>query len=222
MRLRFAALALALALTGAAAGEKKLPEAADLLFETPQWTRAAPGTVLTYRYVRKTSDEALFGPSFADHIRLRLARADEAQERNVAVELFSGARRRAAGPFQDATTNPALLLFLEYHVRELSQRLKANPRYLKNAIRKALRDAAIVEATTIDVDGRPAEATRVVVKPFADDPNKGRMNGLDGLTFTFAVAESVPGQIAEIHAQAMLADGAVGLDERLTYDPNND
>lgn len=204
---------------GAVAQDQKLPEAADLLFETPQWSKAEPGATLTYRYTRKTSNEALFGPSFEDRIRLQLDKGGAADQRNVRVELFSGERRRAAGPFEDATTNPVLVLFLEYHLRELAPRLKANPRYIKNAIRAALRDKASVERAQVTVDGRAAPATTVTIRPFVNDPSRSRMNGLDGLTYVFTVADDVPGQIAEITARATLSDGTILLDERLVHDP---
>lgn len=221
MRRSIIVAALALFCAGAAAQEQTLPEAADLLFETAQWGRAEPGTTLTYRYTRTTSSEPPLGAAFEDRIRLHLDKGEAAEQRTVRVELFSGERRRAAGPFEDATTNPALVLFLEYHIRELAPRLKANPRYLKNAIRAALRDKARVETTEITLDGRSVPATKVVIRPFVDDAMKERMNGLDGLTYTFVVSERVPGQIAEIHSNATASDGSVRLDERLVYDPKS-
>lgn len=219
MRARVAVAVLALALTAQAPAKE---EAADLLFETPQWAVAPPGTGLTYRFVRKSSNEAAYGPSFEDRIRLEVEAGAKPEERTVAVEMFSGERRRAAGPFEDVTTNPVLLLFLERHVQDLSRLLGANPRYLKNAIRSALRDRADVQATEALVEGRPVPAQSVSVEPFAGDPHKARMKGLEGLTYTFIVSPEVPGQIAEIHATAALADGTIGLEEALVYDPKND
>lgn len=215
------AVALALLCAPAAAQEQKLPEAADLLFETPQWEKAAPDTTLTYRYTRKTSNEAILGLSFEDRIRLHLDKGEAAGQRTVRVELFSGERRRSAGPFEDTMANPALVLFLEYHLSELAPRLKANPRYIKNAIRAALREKASVQKAQVALEGRSLPATKVVIRPFVDDPNKERMQGLDTLTYTFTVSDDVPGQIVEIHASARLADGSIGLEESLTYDPKN-
>ena len=56
--------------------------------------------------------------------------------------MFSGANAKSAGPFDSVAQNPVLLLTLEENVQELSKLFKGNPRYLKNAIRKAWRDKA--------------------------------------------------------------------------------
>lgn len=219
MKARFAVAFAALALMAQAPAKD---EAADLLFETPQWAAVPPGTGLTYRFARKSANEAAYGPSFEDRIRLKVEAGSKPDERTVAVDMFSAERRMPAGPFEDVTTNPVLLLFLERHVQDLSRLLGANPRYLKNTIRSALRDRADVQATETLIEGRPMPARLVSVEPFAADPNKARMKGLEGLTYSFTVSPDVPGQIAEIHATAALQDGTIGLEEALVYDPKND
>ena len=93
------------------------------------------------------------------------------------------------------------MLFLEHHLEQLSRSVHANPRYLKNAIRAALRDKYRIEAGESFVDGRPVKTWRVLIAPFIDDPNKARMNGLEGLVYTLAVSEEVPGQVDRAHRQ---------------------
>jgi hypothetical protein len=206
----------------ATAEAQPAPDATDLLFDQPQWGAAQSGATLTYRYARKASDEALFGPSFDDRIRLKLENGAAAGNRTVEVDMFSGSHHRPAGPFEDVSSNPVLLLFLENHVVELSQRLAANPRYLKNAIRAALRDRAVIEAAEITFGGKPLAARRITITPFAEDPNRARLKGLETLTYAFVVADSLPGRIADLHITAPLGNGTIGLDERLVYDSNND
>jgi len=214
--------ALLMVCTSAVAQEPGTPDVATLLFETPQWAAAPAGTRLTYRYARKSSSEPLFGPSFEDRIGLRLDKGDGLDDRTVAVELFSGERRRAAGPFESVTSNPVLMLFLEQHVQQLSQLLRANPRYLKNAIRAAWRDRAEIAKTDVVVDGRRLSGTRIVIRPFLDDPNKTRMNGLDTLTYAVTICAGVPGEIVAIDVDAQLGDGVPGLEERLVYGPKDE
>ncbi|MFL5972678.1 MAG: hypothetical protein ACJ750_09860, partial [Gaiellaceae bacterium] len=109
---------VALLCGGTAMAEDPRPEdPASLLFEAPQWAATRPGATLSYRYTRKSANEA-----------------------------FGRERRRAAGPFEDVSSNPVLMLFLEHHVEQLSRSVHANPRYLKNAIRAALRDKYRIEA----------------------------------------------------------------------------
>jgi hypothetical protein len=204
---------------GTAMAEDSRPEdPASLLFEAPQWAAARPGATLSYRYTRKSANEALYGPSFEDRIRLHIEKGDAEATRTVRVELFGRERRRAAGPFEDVSSNPVLMLFLEHHLEQLSRSVHANPRYLKNAIRAALRDKYRIEAGESAVDGRPVKTWRVLIAPFIDDPNKARMNGLEGLAYTLAVSEEVPGQVAELTAKATRPDGVAALEETLVYE----
>ncbi len=147
----------------AMAGDPRPEDPASLLFEAPQWAATRPGATLSYRYTRKSANEALYGPSFEDRIRLHIEKGDAETTRTVRVELFGRERRRAAGPFEDVSSNPVLMLFLEHHVEQLSRSVHANPRYLKNAIRAALRDEYRIEAGESSVDGQPVKTWRVLI-----------------------------------------------------------
>ena len=199
----------------AAYAEDNPPPAADLLFEAPQLANTKPGDELDYSYSQKSADPAKYGAAFDDTIKLSIEDAGKASgERNVRVEMFSAERRRAAGPFEGMTGNPVLSLFLENNIQQLSALLHANPRYLKNAIRSALRTAP---STPDQIDGQK-QAWRVEVAPFKGDPQKDRMNGLETLTYVFRVAPDLPGAVYEIDISARDPAGAVLLEEKLRYD----
>ncbi|MFL5128172.1 MAG: hypothetical protein ACJ8CS_23440 [Microvirga sp.] len=206
----------------AMAGGPRPENPPSLLFEAPQWAATRPGATLSYRYSRRSANDALYGPSFEDRIRLHIEKGDAEATRTVRVELFGRERRRAAGPFEDVRANPVLMLFLEHHLEQLSRSVHANPRYLKNAIRAALRDKYRIEAGESLVDGRPVKTWRVLIAPFIDDPNKARMNGLEGLAYTLAVSEEVPGQVTELAAKATRPDGVAALEETLVYEATDD
>jgi len=222
MKAAFIAVAALLCLGTAMADDDRPADPTSVLFEAPQWAKTRPGATLTYRYARKSADEALLGPSFEDRIRLHIEKGDTDAARTVRVELSGGERRRASGPFEDVSYNPVLMLFLEHHVEQLSRTLHANPRYLKNAIRAALRDKYQIENGETLLDGRSVKTSRVLIVPFVDDPNKVRMRGLDRLVYTFVVSEQVPGQVTELTAKASGLDGAAALEETLTYDDRGD
>jgi hypothetical protein len=222
--LRAALVAVAALLYGGTviAQESRPADATSLLFETPQWADARPGDTLTYRYLRKSANEGLFGPSFEDRIRLHIDKGATQGTRTVRVELFGAERRRASGPFEDVSFNPVLMLFLEHHVEQLSRSLHANPRYFKNALRAALRDAFTITRAEASVGGRSVGTWRVLITPFLNDQNKVRMNGLETLVYTLAVSEQVPGQVVELTAKATGPDGVSTLEETLVYDSNSD
>ncbi|MGU3538323.1 hypothetical protein [Methylobacterium sp. A54F] len=195
------------------------PSAADLLFEQPQLRNAAPGTTLTYDYLRRSGiAKGPFGPVLNDTIKLSLDGAKEPDARNVRVEMFSGANRFPAGPFEDMPGNPLIPLFLENHLRSLARVLEANPRYLKNAIRKGLRDRATVTAVKVPFGGREVDGWRIVAKPFEGDPLTDRMRGMSNMTYTFVTSPEVPGQIVSIEAQSRNPEGGELLEERVNYD----
>jgi hypothetical protein len=199
----------------AAFAQDKPPAAADILFEAPQLANTKPGDELTYSYSQKSADPAKYGKAFDDKVTMSIDEAGKApEERNVRVAMFSAEHRRPAGPFESMSGNPVISLMLENNIQQLSALFKANPRYLKNAIRAALREA---QTTPDKIDGQ-AKAWRVEIAPFKNDPQKERMNGLDTLTYVFRVAPDLPGAVYEIDIAARDAAGAVLLEEKLRYD----
>jgi len=202
--------ALLMLLCGSAAGGMESPpEAADILFERPQWSATQVEAMLTYSYARTSNLDAMFGPTIADRIRLGIKRGGAPENRTVRVEMFSQDRRRPAGPFEDVPGNPALVLFLEHHVETLARVLKANPRYLKNAIRAGLRDRAAVMPTTVEVGGRSFSGWRIETEPFIEDPNRGKMRGLETLQYSFVDDEEVPVTIVSVESKAAEGGGVV-------------
>ena len=198
-----------------AKSETAKPDVATLLFSNPQWGKAPVGSTITYAYAKKAEKPA-FGASFDDHVVLKLEKGDNADSRSVDVKMFSGANARAAGPFNSEAQNPVLLLALENNVQELSKLYKANVRYLKNAIRKAWRDDAKIVDVPVMVDGKSVPGTKITVTPFSNDPEKDKMMGLEGMTYTVEIADSVPGNIATIDIRAP-ADGKPMFSETLRY-----
>ncbi|MER2252780.1 hypothetical protein ABS772_22945 [Methylorubrum podarium] len=195
------------------------PNAGDLLFEQPQMKNTAPGSTLTYDYLRRSGIvRGPYGPPLIDAIKLTIEPGKSAESRDIQVQMFSGGNRVPAGPFQDMAGNPVLPLFLENHLKGLAGLLEANPRYIKNAIRKGLREKATVTPVQIDFKGRKVDGWRVEMKPFEGDAQTERMRGFDSTTYTFVVAPEVPGEIVSIEARTLKPDGGELLEERLDYD----
>lgn len=197
------------------------PGATALLFETNQLANAPPGRPLTYRYTRFSGiDGAPFGPPVEDRIREEVAPGTTPETRNLRVEMFSGERRMPTATYEDVPGNPVLVRFLEHHLDDLARVLKGNPRYIKNAIRRALRESASVTPTEVELEGAKKPGWRVVARPLADDPVRDRLRGFDSLTYTFVVSGAVPGQIVSIDARATNPEGGTLLQETLSYEPN--
>ena len=195
------------------------PSASDLLFEQPQMKNTSAGSTLTYGYLRRSGiARAPFGPLLDDTIKLKVDAAAKPEDRNIRVEMFSGTNRFPAGPFEDMPGNPVIPLFLENHLKSLARVLEANPRYLKLAIRKGLREKATVTPVKVTYQGQEVDGWRVETKPFTGDGMAERMRGMDNMTYTFVTSPSVPGEIVSIEAQSKNAEGQELLEERLSYD----
>ncbi|MBB2960230.1 hypothetical protein [Methylobacterium sp. R2-1] len=195
------------------------PNAGDLLFEQPQMKNTTPGSTLTYDYLRRSGIvKGPYGPPLNDAIKLTVEPGKSAESRDIRVQMFSGGNRVPAGPFADMAGNPVLSLFLENHLKGLAGLLEANPRYIKNAIRKGLREKATVTPVQVDFKGRKVEGWRVEMKPFEGDAQTERMRGFETTTYTFVVAPEVPGEIVSLEARTLKPDGGELLEERLDYD----
>ncbi len=174
------------------------PTPTELLFEGKHLESLPADTVLTYRYTRESADEAKLGANFSDDIRLTVAAPSDDDGRSVAVEMFTGPRRRASGPFPSMVGNPLLMLFLEADVGGMQKIVGGNPRYLKNKIRAAFREGGKVEPVKVTVDGVEHDAMRVTLKPFVDDEHRRELGAFVEKTYEFVVSDTVPGALVEL------------------------
>ncbi|ACL60814.1 hypothetical protein [Methylobacterium nodulans] len=212
----------ALAQTEAAAATQAAPPSAvDLLFEGKHFATTPPGSTITYRYTRFSGiKDGPFGPPVEDRIRERVAPGKDPDTRDLTVEAFTGERRQPTAHYENMAGNPLLAQFLEYHVLDVAKALQGNPRYLKNAIRRAMREGGTVTPTEVAVQGAKHPGWRVVLRPFVNDPVKDKLRGFDSLTYTFVVSPAVPGQIVSIDVDATNPEGGKLLEETLTYEPS--
>ena len=196
------------------------PSAADLLFEQPHMKNAAPGSTITYDYLRRSGiAKGPFGPPLTDTLTLTLEPGKSPEAATSASMMFSGLNRVPAGPFEDMPRQPGgLAVPGEPPPSSLAKVLEANPRYLKLAIRKGLREAATVTPTKVTVSGREVDGWRVVIQPFAKDAMEQRMRGMDKMIYTFITSPEVPGEIVSIEASSKNAEGGELLEEKLSYD----
>jgi hypothetical protein len=216
-----AAPALAQQAETAAVTQGAAPNAVDLLFDGKHYTATPPGSTITYRYTRFSGiKDGPFGVPIEDRVVETVAAGKEPDSRDLTVEAFTGERRLPTAHYDNMTGNPLLAQFLEYHVLDVAKALQGNPRYLKNAIRKALREGGPATPTEVTVNGQPHPGWRVVLRPFLNDPVKDKLRGFDSLTYTFVVSPAVPGEIASITVEATNPEGGDLLKETLTYEPS--
>jgi hypothetical protein len=139
-------------------------------------------------------------------------------EREAKVEIVTGERRQAAGPFPSRVGNPVVLVVLERDVAEMSRTLHGSPYYLRNRIREALGETTLAEPARFTFEGREVEGWRVAVSPFAQDRNRDKLREYAAKRYEFTLSNSVPGRLYEIHMVTPGADGAPLVEDRLTFE----
>lgn len=210
-------LALLSALSAPAGAQRASGDVSAILFEGEHFKAAPPTATLRYAYKRATKGADGTGPAFEDRITLKLAPGDAPEKRDIIVTLFeSPAHHRPAGPFDDNSFNPVVILVLEHHLGNLAKILKGNPRYFKNAIRAGLRDRATATPVKISVGGREVDATRISVAPFEKDPQKERFGPFAATTYDITWSDAVPGLVYRIQIATPDPTGGAPLVEEDT------
>jgi hypothetical protein len=65
-----------------------------------------------------------------------------------------------------------------------------------------------VETGVATVDGKTVETYTIRLHPFAEDPNKDRMQGFGDLELSVTMSDAVPGWYLSLTARAAVAEGA--------------
>jgi hypothetical protein len=205
--------------SGARAEDAAAPEpsaAERLLFMQPHLAGTKVPATLHYEFVR--SDSAA-GGSFKDSVTVQLAKAGTRACCKVNGNFLSGARALRLPEVDDALSNPVLMYFLEYEVRELQRATRGGVAHFRRQIRLALVDRAELAPTRIQWAGREVEATTVQVSPFLDDPYRARFEREAQKRYSFVMSDAVPGVVYQIRSLLPNAGGTALVEETLTLMP---
>jgi len=192
---RIAAAVLRLAAGAAAAGQSFSP-AESLLFAEAHLRNAAPRGDLQYRFTRGGS----LGPAIDGAVTVRLAPAAAEDVRDVHVDFLSGPDAFVLPDIEAARGNPVILSFLERDVREMQRLAGGQAAYFRKRLRLALAEAAQVRDVDIEHDGARVAAHEISIRPFDDDPLRGRFAAYADKRYVFVLCEAIPGMVYEMRA----------------------
>lgn len=222
LRARGLTLAVVAALVGASgpAVAADVPDASPaerLVFMQPHLANLKPPRQLQYQYVRDAEGEA----RQTDRMTLDFRGTPSGACCAVEGTFMSGPRAMALPPIDEASSNPMLLYFLEFEVRELNRLTKGQSAHFRKRIRQALVDAAQVSPVTIRWDGRDVAAQEVRIRPYLDDPFRDRFEKQARKEYAFVLSDAVPGGVYQIHTlvPSARAGGPPELRETLTLAP---
>jgi hypothetical protein len=192
---------------------RPLSPAQIALFETPHLHNISAPITLEYRFLHSGPD------GFADTVSERIQKINPDTTKYVTFNFLTGDRHVPFPAVDNFSGNPLLMLFLENDVRTMKSHIGVAAAYFRNHIRAAFVDRAKVTDTTFTLNGHVLPARLVTLQPFADDPRFAQVPALRNKTYSFVLADGVPGTVAELSAE-MPADpdhGAPASGDRLTY-----
>lgn len=193
------------------ADTRPLSPAQVALFETPHLRNVTSPETLQYRFAAPGG--------VTDRVALHVRGSNPDGTKQLSFDYLTGERRVAYPPVEHFAGNPLLMLFLEQDVKAMKEGLGLSTAYWRNRIRQAFVDGATVTDATVSLNGRDVPARRITVRPFGDDRRLDRLPSVQGKTYTFVLADEVPGMVAEIRTE-LPPDPARDIPatgERLTY-----
>ncbi|WP_051661169.1 hypothetical protein [Bosea sp. 117] len=214
-------IVLAVAVAAATSALAALPTASELFFDKPYLALLQPGTRISYAYKHTTADAKL-GESFDETLDLTISAVPEDPAKRVSdIDIRRGDNKTEAGPFPVMTGNPVVLVLLEREAKEIAALTKGSPFYIRNRMRDGLAGGTVEEAR-FDYDGRSVTGWKLVMTPFANDPNKVQLLEIAQRRYEFLFSDEVPGGLYAVNVTTPKADGSANMIEtRLTLAGSN-
>ena len=162
------------------------------LFDTPHLANVSRPETLRYAYRR-------IGPAaFTDIIAVHVKKINDDGTKELAFDYLTGPHHVFFPDLDHFRGNPLLMLALERDVAATSEAIGVSKAFLRNRIREAFFDSATVASATITFEGKATPARVVTVRPFEHEQRLERIVSLQAKTYTFVLADLVPGMIDEI------------------------
>jgi hypothetical protein len=226
MRLRnfFAVNALMLLLFSAAAvfADDGHSEAEKLLFEADHLKKFTKPAKLHYSFVKTGTLEQ----SFEDNVDISIDKIMPDGGKNITTRFLSGPNKITFPPTEEARSNPVLLYFLEWDIREMKRLTGGQPNYFRKRIRIALADHAEVRPVTIVYDGKEVNGKEIKITPYVNDELKARFGKHVGKYYLFTLSDKIPGEVYQL--RSVTPDNQSGgsskeqplIEETLTFSPS--
>ena len=211
---RFVLLALCLSLQAAPVWAAET--VAERVFGADLLAGVTEPTVLRYRFEITGKD---VDPPYASHIDVDVREVAPDGAKSVFVDMFEGTEHRAVGPIAAHDQNPLVLVFLQRDVAEMAKLTGGAAVYFQQQVRRGFNEPALSEPYEVVLGDRKLAGRRLVMQPFANDPNIGRFPKFKDKAYEFIVAEGVPGGIYRVASSVPgPVDGQVILEEAVTFE----
>ena len=214
-RIVLLSVAVGLSWTAPAQQEAPVPNKAQrLVFMDDHLRDVDKGSVLNYDFSSQTKDEQ----KLTDTVRVTVTDVLDDGTRNLEFDFLSGKNHIDFEPAVGYVGgNPVVIHVLEWDISRMVRATGGSNNYLRNAIRRSFKQPE-VESTEIAFQGDKVPATRVVVRPFVNDPNIDRFPVYANKSYEFIFSDRVPGSVYRIHT-LVPGDkaGEIYIEEQLTF-----
>lgn len=173
-------------------------ETYDLLFKDGTLDNIGSDATLVYR--RDVLN--ILKPETAERDTGSIALQLEPGERMTAkLEFRTDDGYRGLGTFPASVGNPMIMVFYETVVRDMAETAGGSPFYIRNRVKDSLIQDAEIEVGEELVNGRTIQTRTIRLYPFADDPNRERMQGFGDLELSVTMSDELPGWYVELLAE---------------------
>ncbi|MGY9047384.1 hypothetical protein P775_04660 [Puniceibacterium antarcticum] len=204
--LAYAMVAFALAVTPVLAAAGDGTATYDLLFKEGTLDDVPMDHILLYE--RSVTNTLLpeAGPRDTGELELSF---EETTPPEAALRFLRDGKHRNLGVFPMSVGNPIIMYFVETTVRDMAESAGGSPFYIRNRVKEALITPTEVQTGEAIYQGKTVQTQIVTLHPFAEDPNRDRMQGFGDLALTVTMSDEVPGWYQKLEATATGSDGPV-------------
>jgi hypothetical protein len=173
-------------------------------------------TTLRYRFEMTGKDIV---PPYASHIEVAVREVAPDGAKSVHIDMFEGDHARHYGPIAAREQNPLIMAFLQRDVNQMANLTGGAALYFQQQVRRSFSDPAQSEPYEVALGDRKLAGRRLVMRPFAKDPNIQRFPQFKDKAYEFIVADGVPGGIWRLGSMVPgPAPGEVILKETVTFE----
>lgn len=188
---------------------------AEVVFDSRPFAAVTSPQTLVYRYRLHAGTMA---EDYVAEARMEIREVRPDGSKLVWFDMFDGPNHRNFGPVPASDQNPMVLVFLQRDVTAMANLTGGAAGYFQQQIRRAFTSPGTVEQLTVRWNGREYEARRVVLQPFANDPQVERFPKFRGKTYEFVMAPGIPGGIWQLSTRVPGPDGAPFIEETWTFE----
>ena len=197
------------------AGTTETAPVYDLLFREGTLDNVGKGSTLLYTRDVTMAAKPEIAERESGQIALSVAAGDDAMAQ---LQFRQGDKHRGMGRFPASIGNPMIMVFYEGVIRDMAEAAGGSPFYIRNRVKEALVQPSEIIEGQATIDGRQVPTVTVQLMPFADDPNRDRMQGFGDLELRVTMSEEVPGWYVSLVAETAKSDGAGVYRSTLEFD----